>query len=139
VIGIIKDFVYNDIYGSGAPLILWPDYRGGTVMAVRFKQNADLTGPRRHRVRPHHRKSRLSFQYTFADENFNALFSTETLIGKLAGVFATLAVFISCLGLFGLAAYTAERRVPKRSASAKSSAHRPRAWQPSCPKNSFNS
>ncbi|HXO76749.1 MAG TPA: FtsX-like permease family protein, partial [Puia sp.] len=50
------------------------------------------------------------FEYKFADENFDNLFSTETLIGKLAGVFAVLAVFISCLGLFGLAAYTAERR-----------------------------
>jgi ABC-type antimicrobial peptide transport system permease subunit len=38
------------------------------------------------------------------------MFSSETLIGKLAGVFAILAIFISCLGLFGLAAYTAERR-----------------------------
>ncbi|HVX26098.1 MAG TPA: FtsX-like permease family protein, partial [Parafilimonas sp.] len=38
------------------------------------------------------------------------MFSSETLIGKLAGVFAVLAIFISCLGLFGLAAYTAERR-----------------------------
>ena len=38
------------------------------------------------------------------------MFAAETLIGKLAGVFAMLAIFISCLGLFGLAAYTAERR-----------------------------
>jgi putative ABC transport system permease protein len=111
VIGIIKDFVYNDIYSSGGPLILWPGYRGGTVMSIRFKQNADLTKALAVT------ESVIStenpgypFQYTFADENFNALFSTETLIGKLAGIFAGLAVFISCLGLFGLAAYTAERR-----------------------------
>ncbi|HLZ90035.1 MAG TPA: ABC transporter permease [Puia sp.] len=111
VVGIIKDFVYNDIYGSGAPLVLFPGLYGATVMALRFKENAPLsqalaatqsliTGEN-----PGH-----PFEYKFADENFNALFSTETLIGKLAGVFATLAVFISCLGLFGLAAYTAERR-----------------------------
>jgi ABC-type antimicrobial peptide transport system permease subunit len=50
------------------------------------------------------------FEYHFAEEAFDTLFATETLIGKLAGVFAALAVFISCLGLFGLAAYTAERR-----------------------------
>jgi putative ABC transport system permease protein len=111
VIGIIKDFVYNDIYSSGGPLILWPGYRGGTVMSVRFKQNADLSRALAAT------ESVLTtenpgypFQYTFADENFNALFSTETLIGKLAGIFASLGVFISCLGLFGLAAYTAERR-----------------------------
>ena len=39
------------------------------------------------------------------------MFKTETLTGTLAGVFASLAIFISCLGLFGLAAYTAERRI----------------------------
>jgi putative ABC transport system permease protein len=111
VIGIIKDFVFNDIYGGSAPLILFPGYGGGTVMSVRFKQNANLTKALAAT------ESVLTtenpgypFQFTFADENFNAIFSTETLIGKLAAVFATLAVFISSLGLFGLAAYTAERR-----------------------------
>jgi ABC-type antimicrobial peptide transport system permease subunit len=50
------------------------------------------------------------FEYRFADKDFDAMFSSETLIGELAGVFSMLAIFISCLGLFGLAAYTAERR-----------------------------
>jgi putative ABC transport system permease protein len=50
------------------------------------------------------------FEFKFADKDFEAMFSAETLIGKLAGIFAMLAIFISCLGLFGLAAYTAERR-----------------------------
>ena len=50
------------------------------------------------------------FEYAFVDEQFNQYFSTEMLVGRLAGVFAALAVFISCLGLFSLAAYTAERR-----------------------------
>ena len=50
------------------------------------------------------------FNYIFVDDQFNAMFISETLIGKLSRVFAALAVIISCLGLFGLAAYTAERR-----------------------------
>ena len=50
------------------------------------------------------------FEYKFVDEQFDKLFKTETLIGKLSGVFSALAIIISCLGLFGLAAYTAERR-----------------------------
>jgi ABC-type antimicrobial peptide transport system permease subunit len=45
------------------------------------------------------------------DDDFNQIFKTETLTGKLAGVFSVLAIFISCLGLFGLAAYTTERRI----------------------------
>ena len=50
------------------------------------------------------------YGYQFADENYTAKFRQEVLIGKLAGIFASLAIFISCLGLFGLAAYVAEQR-----------------------------
>ena len=50
------------------------------------------------------------FEYQFADELFDRLFHGESRLGELAGVFAGLAILISCLGLFGLAAYTAERR-----------------------------
>lgn len=50
------------------------------------------------------------YTYTFADDNYAAKFKLEVLIGKLAGLFAGLAIFISCLGLFGLAAYIAEQR-----------------------------
>jgi ABC-type antimicrobial peptide transport system permease subunit len=45
------------------------------------------------------------------DDQFNDMFQSEMLVSKLSRVFATLAIIISCLGLFGLAAYTAERRV----------------------------
>ena len=50
------------------------------------------------------------YTYTFADTDYANKFSLEILIGKLAGLFAALAIFISCLGLFGLAAYVAEQR-----------------------------
>lgn len=50
------------------------------------------------------------YTYQFADESYAAKFKLEVLIGKLAGLFAALAIFISCLGLFGLAAYIAEQR-----------------------------
>ena len=50
------------------------------------------------------------YKYRFEDENYAAKFKLEVLIGKLAGIFAALAIMISCLGLFGLAAYIAEQR-----------------------------
>lgn len=50
------------------------------------------------------------YDYSFTDANYASKFNLEILIGKLAGVFAALAIFISCLGLFGLAAYIAEQR-----------------------------
>jgi ABC-type antimicrobial peptide transport system permease subunit len=111
VTGIIKDFIYNDVYGSSAPLVLFNGSYSATVMAVRFKPNVNLSqalekaGDVMKAENPG-----FPFEYHFADKDFDAVFSSETLIGKLAGVFAMLAIFISCLGLFGLAAYTAERR-----------------------------
>ncbi|EHQ26294.1 ABC transporter permease [Mucilaginibacter paludis] len=50
------------------------------------------------------------FSYRFVDDEYNQKFDLEVLVGKLAGIFAGLAIFISCLGLFGLAAYVAEQR-----------------------------
>src|SRR5277367_5985008 len=50
------------------------------------------------------------YSYHFADERYAAKFAGEVLIGKLAGIFAMLAIFISCLGPFGLAAYVAQQR-----------------------------
>jgi putative ABC transport system permease protein len=111
VVGIIKDFIYNNVYGSSAPLVLFNGNYSATAMSVRFKPNVNLsqalekTGDVMKKENPG-----FPFEYRFADKDFNEMFSAETLIGKLAGVFAMLAIFISCLGLFGLAAYTAERR-----------------------------
>lgn len=51
-----------------------------------------------------------SFEYEFADDAYARKFGDEERVGKLASFFAVLAIFISCLGLFGLAAYVAERR-----------------------------
>ena len=50
------------------------------------------------------------FKYSFVDERYAQKFNLEVLVGKLSGIFAGLAIFISCLGLLGLAAYVAEQR-----------------------------
>ncbi|MDP9080458.1 MAG: ABC transporter permease [Bacteroidota bacterium] len=111
IVGIIKDFIYNDIYGNGAPLVIFNGNYSATVMAIRFKPNVPLSQAlERTRDVMTRENPGFPFEYRFADRDFNDLFSSETLIGNLAGLFAMLAIFISCLGLFGLAAYTAERR-----------------------------
>ena len=50
------------------------------------------------------------FEYSFVDEEYGNKFKAEQRIGKLASLFATLAIFISCLGLFGLASFVAEQK-----------------------------
>jgi putative ABC transport system permease protein len=52
----------------------------------------------------------FTFSYQFTDDLFASKFQSESQAGSLAGIFAVLAVFISCLGLFGLASFMAERR-----------------------------
>ena len=53
----------------------------------------------------------FAFSYTFLSEDYEAQYISEQRVGILSGYFATLAIIISCLGLFGLAAFTAERRL----------------------------
>ena len=50
------------------------------------------------------------FTYEFSDEEYEKLYTSEEMVGKLANCFAFLAIFISCLGLLGLAIFTAEQR-----------------------------
>jgi len=111
IVGIIKDFVYNDMYQSAAPLILFCDPANTYVMSVRLKANADV--PKALTAIGNVIKAAnpgYPFEYKFVDTEFENEFKTETLTGRLSGIFAALAVFISCLGLFGLAGYAAERR-----------------------------
>ena len=111
IIGVIKDFVYNDMYQSAAPLILFCDPANTNVLTVRLKANADV--PKALAATEQVLKSNnpgYPFEYKFVDAEFENQFKTETLTGRLSGIFAALAVFISCLGLFGLAGFAAERR-----------------------------
>ena len=68
------------------------------------------------------------YTYTFADDKYAEKFQLEVLVGKLAGVFAALAIFISCLGLFGLAAYVAEQRTKEIGIRKVLGASIPQVW-----------
>jgi predicted permease len=111
VAGVIDDFVYNNLYSPSSPLILFPDTAGTNFLTIRLKKTSNIAGAL---VKVENvikaNNPGFPFDYKFVDDQFDQFFKTEMLIGKLASVFAILAIFISCLGLFGLAAYTAERR-----------------------------
>jgi ABC-type antimicrobial peptide transport system permease subunit len=112
IIGIVKDFLYNDMYASAQPALLYNHPAGTAILSVRLKSTNNLQEALQ-KIGSIVKKDSpgYPFDYQFVDYDFDQLFKTETLTGKLAGVFASLAIFISCLGLFGLAAYTAERRI----------------------------
>ncbi len=111
VVGVIHDFVYNSMYAPAAPLVLFSDTSNINFLTVRLKQNADLkTALTKIEAVVKADNPGYPTEFNFVDDQFNQLFKTESLIGKLASVFAVLAIAISCLGLFGLSAYTAEKR-----------------------------
>ncbi|MGN6532660.1 MAG: ABC transporter permease [Ginsengibacter sp.] len=111
IVGVIKDFIYNNMFAPASPLILFSDTSYVNYLTIRLKQNADVK-PALAKIESIIKNDNPGYpvEFNFVDTDFNQLFKTETLIGELASVFAILAIFISCLGLFGLAAYTAERR-----------------------------
>jgi len=111
VVGVIKDYVYGDMYGKSAPVIFYDVPKAASLLFVKTNsknkvENA-IAG-----IAAVMKKDNPSypFEYKFVDDQFNQIFLSEMLISKLSRVFAALAIIISCLGLFGLAAYTAERR-----------------------------
>jgi predicted permease len=111
IVGVINDFIYNSMYDPASPLIMYSDTSNVNFLTARIKQNADLKSALA-KVESVIKNDNPGYPvaFNFVDDQFNQLFKTESLIGKLAGVFAVLAIVISCLGLFGLSAYTAEKR-----------------------------
>lgn len=114
IAGVIKDYVYNNVYGSVSPLIIFNDKKASNTnnLMIRFKPLQDYKGAlaKIETVIKTYNPT-YPFEYRFTSDTFKELFANENLIGKLAGLFAVLAIIISCLGLFGLSAYTAERRI----------------------------
>lgn len=114
VIGVVKNFVYGDMYGKPEPAIFLsqPHNDWQSYMYVRLKKNVNLEEAVA-KVATTIKKDNPGYpvDYRFVDEQFNQVFLNEMLVSRLSRVFAMLAIIISCLGLFGLAAYTAERRI----------------------------
>lgn len=116
IIGVVDDYQFGGVYGGGAPpLILYcnPSAQAFQSLAyVRIKPGrASQQTLAAIAAAVKKNDPQYPFQYRFVDEQFNEMFATEVQTSTLSGIFATLAVIISCLGLFSLAAYTAERRL----------------------------
>ena len=111
VVGVIKDYVYGDMYGKPDPVIFFSQPEEAGYLYVRFKQNTRIEEALA-KTEAVFKKDNpdYPFAYHFVEEEFDNLFKSETLIGNLSRIFAGLAIFISCLGLFGLSAFTAEQR-----------------------------
>jgi ABC-type antimicrobial peptide transport system permease subunit len=110
IIGVVKDALMESPFTSVAPVVFTHLREGRNIM---YRVSASIS--------MHDALAKLAaifnkynpaypYSYKFADEEYAAKFTTEVLVEKLAGIFAALAILISCLGLFALAAYMAEQR-----------------------------
>jgi putative ABC transport system permease protein len=111
VIGVMENVVMGVPWLPVDPLavVLIPEW--SSTINVRLEKTDDLPASVAS-VESVFRKLTPSFPmwHRFADDEFEAKFSSINLISSLAGIFSSLAIFITCLGLFGLAAFTAEQR-----------------------------
>jgi ABC-type antimicrobial peptide transport system permease subunit len=113
IIGVIKDMIMGSPYEPEKRGIFLLDAKNQAVSQIEIKikptVSANAALPKIESIF----KSAIpsaAFAYKFVDEEYANKFSQEQRIGKLATFFATLAIFISCLGLFGLASFVAEQR-----------------------------
>src|SRR6185437_3659271 len=111
VIGVVRDAVMGSPFEEAIPtLFVYNSKWAGTIL-LRLPPKADLQDELAGLKRIYSKYNpSYPFVYNFVDEEYAHKFDSETSIGKLIALFATLAILISCLGLFGLAAYLAERR-----------------------------
>jgi putative ABC transport system permease protein len=123
IVGVVQDYVLGNIYDrTGVPVIFFchsPSNFDGALsqfddhlLYVKIiDQKASQQTLAKIGAIIQKNDPRYPFQYRFVDDQFNEEFKSQAQTSTLSGVFATLAIIISCLGLFSLAAYTAERRV----------------------------
>jgi ABC-type antimicrobial peptide transport system permease subunit len=112
VLGIIKDMVMDSPFEPVYQTVFMLNYDWARVITIKLNPNLSASESLA-KVEAVFRKLNPGspFEYTFTDEQYALKFAAEERIGRLASVFAILAVFISCLGLFGLALFIAEQRI----------------------------
>ena len=129
IIGIAKDAMTVSPFAPADPTIFLYDPGPGYVMMYRLTpgiKTADALSQLATVFAAYN--PAYPFTYQFADQSYAAKFDLEILVGKLAGLFAGLAIFISCLGLFGLAAYMAEQRTKEVGIRKVLGATLPQVW-----------
>ena len=112
IIGVAKDMVMESPFEKAKPTVFLMNVKERSFNVINIKLKATAAPESVKAIESVFKKYCPSapFDYRFADNEYEAKFSSEERVGKLAALFASLAIFISCLGLFGLASYVAEQR-----------------------------
>jgi ABC-type antimicrobial peptide transport system permease subunit len=111
VVGVIRDMLMDSPFQPVMPTVFMVNYGWANFINIKLnpalpaRQSLDKVEAVFKKLNPG-----SPFAFKFSDQEFAFKFATEERIAKLASVFAVLAILISCLGLFGLASFTAEQR-----------------------------
>jgi len=109
IIGVVKDFHFSSLYKKVTPFFFrcYQDNRNIFVKIRSGKEKETIAA-----IEKFYKQFNqgLPFEFKFLDEDYQALYASEQRVAVLSRYFASIAIIISCLGLFGLAAFTAQKR-----------------------------
>ena len=109
IIGVLRDFHYMSLHESLEPAYFHLEDTWNVAARLEFGREEEALG----KIKALYQEFApgYTFGYAFLDKSYQALYESEKRVGTLSSYFAIFAVIISCLGLFGLATFTAERRI----------------------------
>ncbi len=111
IVGVLKDFHFSSLHDPIHPLIVWngeKDNYGNILIRTEAGKTKEALASLERICKSLNPK--FPFTYTFSDDAYQKTYNSEMVVSKLSAVFSFLAIFISCLGLLGLAMFTAEQR-----------------------------
>lgn len=109
VIGVVKDFHFRSFHEVITPVVM--ELGGDASNMIVRTRTGDYTGLLADMKRKWaNSRAEAPFSYSFLDDRFNDTIKADQNIGNILGIFAGLTIFVACLGLFGLATFTAEQR-----------------------------
>jgi len=111
VIGVTQNFHVNSLHEAIRPYIFRLEPQNTLQVMVRLAKGKEGEGIRNIRAFYKTFNPGYSFDYQFLDDDYKKQYTADILVAALSKYFAGLAILLSCLGLFGLAAFTAERRI----------------------------
>jgi ABC-type antimicrobial peptide transport system permease subunit len=109
IVGVVKDYHFKSLYDRISPsFLVYNPNSGNTLVKIKAGMEPQTIAAIKNLFTKF--SNGLDFNYSFLDDDYNRLYASEQRVAVLSKYFAGIAILISCLGLFGLAAFTAQKR-----------------------------
>ena len=109
VVGVLKDFNFNSLHETVTPLIMYLDQRKNNISILFKPSQVKTLLPKLENIWKHY-ELRYPFEYQFLNDYFSASYGKEKQLTNIISLFTAIAIFISCLGLYGLTTFAISRR-----------------------------